>query len=77
MDTEPKQILDIALTLPESDRAGLAASLIRSLDDAPDPDADAKWAIEIERRIRTIDQGSVKLDEWDAVMATMRERRNG
>ena len=77
MDTEPKQILDIALTLPESDRAGLAASLIRSLDDAPDPDADAKWAIKIERRIRTIDQGSVKLDEWDAVMATMRERRNG
>ena len=77
MDTEPKQILDIALTLPESDRAGLATSLIRSLDDAPDPDADAKWAIEIERRIRTIDQGSVKLDEWDAVMATMRERRNG
>ena len=77
MDTQPKQILDIALTLPESDRAGLAASLIRSLDDAPDPDADASWAIEIERRIRCIDDGSVELEQLDAVMADMRERRNG
>jgi hypothetical protein len=49
MDTHPKHILDIALTLPESDRAGLAASLIRSLDDAPDSDADAQWVTEIER----------------------------
>ena len=77
MDTQPKQILDIALTLPESDRAGLAASLIRSLDDAADPDADAKWATEIEQRIRSIDEGAVELEEWDAVMAKMRERRNG
>ena len=77
MDTQPKQILDIALTLPESDRAGLAASLIRSLDDAPDPDADAKWATEIEQRIRSIDEGAAELEEWDAVVAKMRERRNG
>ena len=76
MDTQPEQILDIALTLSESDRAGLAASLIRSLDDAPDPDADASWTIEIERRIRSIDQGSVELEHWDTVMAKMRKRRN-
>ena len=77
MDTQPKQILDIALTLPESDRAGLAASLIRSLDDAPDPEAEAKWAIEIERRIRSIDKNSVELEKWDSVMVKMRERRDG
>ena len=74
MDTQPKQILDIALTLPESDRAGIAASLIRSLDDAPDPEANAKWASE---RIRSIDNGSAELEAWDAVMAKMRDRRNG
>ncbi len=77
MDTQPKQILDVALTLPESDRAGLAASLIRSLDSAPDPDADAKWATEIERRIRAIDDGSAELEAWDAVMTKMRDSRNG
>lgn len=77
MDAQPKQILDVALTLPESDRAGLAASLIRSLDDAPDPDSDAKWATEIERRIRSIEEGSAELEAWDAVMAKMHDRHNG
>ena len=77
MDTQPKQILDIALTLPETDRANLAASLIRSLDATPDPSADAAWAVEIERRIRSIDQGSVELEAWDDVMVKMRERRDG
>jgi len=48
MDTQPKQILDIALTLPESERGNLAATLIRSLDAAPDPEADSAWAREIE-----------------------------
>jgi putative addiction module component (TIGR02574 family) len=77
MDTQPKQILDIALALPESDRANLAALLIRSLESTPDPSADAAWAVEIERRIRGIDQGSVELEPWDDVMDKMRERRNG
>jgi len=77
MDTQPEQILNVALTLTESERAGLAASLIRSLDDAPDPDADTKWANEIERRIGEIDAGSVQLEAWEAVMSKMRERRNG
>ena len=76
MDTQPK-LLDIALTLPENERAVLAASLIRSLDDAPDPKADVEWASEIEQRIRDIDEGSVQLEAWDDVMNKMRERRNG
>ena len=77
MDTQPKQILEIALTLPESERGFLAASLIRSLDDAPDPNADAEWATEIERRIRSIDDGTVELVPWGTVMNDLRERRNG
>ena len=75
MDTQLK-LLDIALTLPENERAVLAASLIRSLDDAPDPKADVEWAAEIERRIRDIDEGSVQVEAWDDVMNKMRERRN-
>lgn len=42
MDIESKQIPDIALTLPESDHAVSTASSICSLDDAPDPNVDAK-----------------------------------
>ena len=77
MDTQPEQLLDIALALPEKARANLAASLIRSLDATPDPSADAAWASEIERRIHEIDQGTVELKPWDDVMDSMRERRNG
>jgi putative addiction module component (TIGR02574 family) len=77
MDTQPQQLLDIALTLPETDRASLAALLIRSLDPISDPSADAAWATEIERRIRSIDDGSVELEPWGNVMSIMRERRNG
>ena len=77
MDNQPQQLLDAALTLPESDRASLAASLIRSLDSAPDASADAAWAAEVERRVRSINDGSVELQPWDTVMAQLRERRNG
>ena len=62
MDTQPKQIFHI--------------ELIRSLDDAPDPKADAEWATEIEHRILSIDNGSVELETWDAVMNRLRDRRS-
>ena len=73
METQPKQVLDIALSLPENDRAKIAASLIRSLDTSPDSKTDAAWASEIERRVRSIDDGSVELESWDSVMAKLRE----
>jgi len=76
MSTEPQQLLDVALSLPESDRANIAASLLRSLDAPNDPGADAAWATEIERRIRSIDDGSTKLVAWDDVMTDMQQRRN-
>ena len=77
MATQPKQLLDIALALPESQRAELATSLIRSLDDMPDPDAATEWASEIERRIESIDEGSIELQSWDDVMNRMSKNRDG
>ncbi len=77
MDTQPKQILDIALALSEDERGKLAATLIRSLDAAPDQNTDAAWAHEIEKRLTSIDNGSVELNSFDAVMSKMRARRNG
>jgi putative addiction module component (TIGR02574 family) len=77
MRTQPNDLLNAALPLPKSDRAHLAASLLRSLDPPDDPQADAAWAAEIERRVNSIDNGDVKLVPWDDVMTAMRERRNG
>jgi putative addiction module component (TIGR02574 family) len=77
MNIQSQQLLESALSLPESDRAELAASLIHSLDPVCDSDVDAAWAEEIRRRIESIDRGEVKLVPWDDVMQEMRDRRNG
>jgi putative addiction module component (TIGR02574 family) len=62
---ETQQLLTAALSLPESERAELAASLIRSLDPEVDPDAEAAWASEIQRRVASIDDGTARLIPWD------------
>jgi putative addiction module component (TIGR02574 family) len=77
MNTESQQVLQSALTLPETDRAQIAASLIHSLDSEPSADVDAAWAEEIKRRIESIDNGEVKLIAWDQVMREMSDRRHG
>jgi len=55
-----EQIALEALGLPASSRARLAHELIASLDKAEDPNADALWRQEIERREREIDEGRAK-----------------
>jgi len=77
MKTESQQLLRTALALPESDRAEIAASLIHSLDTETDEEVDAAWAVEIQRRIDSIDNGEVELVPWDDVMREMRERGHG
>ncbi len=77
MDRHPREILESALALPESERADLAASLIRSLDSDVDEDANTAWAAEIQRRLRSIDNGEVTLIPWDDVISELRERKNG
>ena len=77
MNTQSQQILLSALSLPESDRAEIAASLINSLDKEADEQVDEAWAAEIKRRIDEIDGGEAKLVPWDDVMREMNERENG
>lgn len=62
--TDAKDLLQRALELPPEARAALAGSLLESLDTATDADAEAAWSIEIERRVREIDEGVVKLVPW-------------
>lgn len=77
MESEAEHLLQSALSLPPGDRADIAASLIQSLDDVVDADADAAWADEIKRRIESIDNGQVSLIPWDQVMREMRQRLDG
>jgi len=76
MSTEAHNLLQQALSLPESERAAIAASLFYSLDTEIDEDADQLWDAEIRRRLVEIDSGTVDLVPWDDVMAKMRQLRN-
>jgi putative addiction module component (TIGR02574 family) len=60
-------ILAEALELELDARAELAAELLASLDGPSDSDAEASWAIEIERRVAAIEAGTARLEPWDDV----------
>jgi putative addiction module component (TIGR02574 family) len=57
-------ILKEALKLPPEARAALAGTLLDSLDDTVDQDAESAWEAEILLRLKEIDGGKVKLMPW-------------
>ena len=58
------EILKEALKLPPEARAALAGTLLDSLDEAIDRDAESAWEAEIVMRLKEIDEGKVKLISW-------------
>jgi len=58
------EILKKALKLPPEARAALAGTLIDSLDESVDKDAESAWEAEILMRLKEIDEGRVKLVPW-------------
>jgi len=70
------------LDLSPADRAELARQLILSLESQPpDPDADAAWEAEIERRLTQVDRGEVTLVDWrdsiERIRASLKNRKAG
>lgn len=70
MTREAAALLDEALKLSAEERAGLAARLLRSLDDEGDEDFDQAayddaWGAEIQKRLDEVDRGEVKMIPWD------------
>lgn len=63
MTSKTKKLLDEALQLPPAEREALAGQLFDSLE-TDDPNAEAAWQAEIERRIIELDQGQVKPIPW-------------
>jgi putative addiction module component (TIGR02574 family) len=58
------EILKEALKLPQEARAALAGTLLDSLDDTVDRDAESAWEAEIVMRLKEIDEGKVNLIPW-------------
>ncbi len=64
MKQDQNDLLKEALKLPPEARAALAGSLLDSLDQEVDEDAEAAWHAEIDRRLRELDSGTVKPIPW-------------
>jgi putative addiction module component (TIGR02574 family) len=75
----PKDFMSVfrdAAELSESDRAALAGLLIESLETEADPDVEAAWAAEIERRVQELEAGTVKSIPWEEVRQRLLDRLN-
>ena len=72
MPTLIDELSALAKTLSAEDRARLAEELIESLDEEGDPDAEAAWDREIERRAAEIESGAVRLVAAEDVHAKAR-----
>jgi putative addiction module component (TIGR02574 family) len=64
-----------ALQLPASARAALAGTLIESLDEDVDEDAEHAWSQEIASRVRELDEGTVQTVPWEEVRRELRRQR--
>jgi putative addiction module component (TIGR02574 family) len=64
MKSDASKILEAALKLPPEARAAIAGSLIESLDEEVDENAEAEWAEEIARRVEDLDSGKAKTIPW-------------
>lgn len=64
MSSVTAKLLEEALKLPAEARAALAGSLLDSLDQEVDPDAEAAWEAEIARRLKELDAGNVRTIPW-------------
>jgi putative addiction module component (TIGR02574 family) len=63
----PPSIREHALKLPAQDRLALAAELLDSVEGADDPDWDAAWLVELDRRAQDAASDPAKLEDWAVV----------
>jgi putative addiction module component (TIGR02574 family) len=69
-----QRLLEDALDLPLEERADLAYELMASLDGPADPDAQAAWTREIERRARRAMTDAWQGVRWEDLRARLRSR---
>jgi len=74
MSQDYDDLLSAALSLPPGPRAMLAENLLLSLDAEDQQRIDSIWAEEVERRVRAIDEGKVKLIPGEEVLSELHSR---
>ncbi|HEX2222613.1 MAG TPA: addiction module protein [Thermoanaerobaculia bacterium] len=71
MSPKADELFQLALDLPEQDRADLAARLLWSLEAEAEEDVEQAWSDEIERRIAAADSGEEQILSWDEARARL------
>ena len=77
MATSREDLYRAVLNLNEGERAELAGLLIESLDSETEEGVEAAWIMEIERRIKQLDSGTVEAIPWADVRARLHRRVGG
>lgn len=70
MNPIAKKLLDAAMRLPHAERQALADRLFDSLD-SDEPNVEAAWLEETERRVTEMDRGVVELLPWKQIRNTI------
>lgn len=73
MSTSVEELATQAISLSPADRARLAELLLASLPDEPDPEVDAAWDQEIQRRVHAVESGTTRLISATEVHAEARK----
>jgi len=72
MERDAAHVLKDALALTPEARLALIDTLIGSLDQGVDADAEEAWREEIYRRLQQIDSGAVQLIPWEEARLRLR-----
>jgi putative addiction module component (TIGR02574 family) len=72
-----KHALDLALGLPDAERAALAHDLLASLDGPPDTDAQEAWEAEISKRLDELQKGKAQTVDIDEALRRIDTRLRG
>ena len=70
---DANNIIEMAYLLEPKERLHVAESILRSLG-SPDPEVEADWMVEIDRRLEEVRNGTVEPIPGDEVFAQIRER---
>ena len=68
------EIYKEASELNESDRAQLAGLLLESVESDPDQDVEQAWVAEIDKRLKSVDDGSATMIPWEEVKRRTHEK---
>jgi putative addiction module component (TIGR02574 family) len=70
----PEELLQRALQLPVDDRLALATELLESVEGPEDPVWAEAWAIELDKRVRELDEGTTRSIPWGEAKSRILER---